>query len=51
MRPIVPCPHIPIVPTLLKKMTPAVQSFSAGSTSSAPTITSEPRGSFTIAAR
>jgi hypothetical protein len=36
---------------LLKKMTPAAQALSTGSTSSAPTITSEPRGSFTTAER
>ena len=49
--PIVPCPHIPRYPTLLKKMTPAAQRGSDGSQSSAPTITSEPRGSLTTAER
>ena len=42
-----PCPHMPSTPTLLKKMTPAVFAESCGAHSSAPTSTSEPRGSFT----
>src|SRR5579863_10610174 len=36
---------------LLKKMTPAAQAGSRGSHNNAPTMTSEPRGSFTIADR
>ena len=51
MRPIVPCPHMPRYPTLLKKMTPNWQVGSAGSTSNAPTRTSDPRGSFKTVVR
>src|SRR6202795_2072645 len=46
-RPIVPWPHMPIGPTLLKKITPAAQLASSGSYSSAPTKTSDPLGSLT----
>ncbi len=50
-RPMVPCPHIPMQPTLLKKITPTSQLVSAGLQRSAPTIASEPRGSLTMAER
>jgi len=47
----VPWPHIPRTPALLKKITPTTQSGSGEGTSIAPTSTSWPRGSFTHAAR
>src|SRR5580658_461251 len=43
--PMVPCPHMPRYPTSLKKMTPAAHFGFTGWQSSAPTTTSEPRGS------
>ena len=49
--PIVPCPHIPRTPALLKKITPHSQDGSGLGTRSAPTSTSLPRGSFTLAER
>ena len=49
--PIVPCPHMPRYPVSLKKMTPATQLASLASSSSAPTTTSEPRGSHTTLKR
>ena len=49
--PMVPWPHMPRSPALLKKITPAAQAGSAGRTSSAPTSTSLPRGSLTTALR
>src|SRR6267378_2183889 len=42
---------MPRYPTLLKKMTPAAHVRSTGSHNRAPTITSDPRGSFTTADR
>jgi hypothetical protein len=42
---------MPRKPTLLKKMTPNLQSLRWGVHSSAPTIVSEPRGSLTMADR
>ena len=42
-----PCPHMPMVPTLLKKITPHELAASCAAHKSAPTRTSEPRGSFT----
>ena len=42
---------MPRQPTLLKKMTPATHDGSLVGTSSAPTSTSEPRGSLTTADR
>ncbi len=41
----VPWPHMPSKPTLLKKISPAAQSGADGSHSSAPTMASKPRGS------
>ncbi len=49
--PTVPWPHMPRTPTLLKKITPHAAAGSDGSHRSAPTSTSEPRGSFTTADR
>src|SRR5215469_12611666 len=43
--PIVPWPHMPRYPTSLKKMTPVAHFGFTGLQSSAPTTTSEPRGS------
>ena len=47
----VPWPHMPRYPVLLKKITPAVFAGSCGVQSRAPTITSLPRGSSTVVAR
>jgi len=43
--------HAEVADVCLKKITPAAQARSVGSVSSAPTRTSEPRGSFTTAER
>ena len=51
MRPMVPWPHMPSTPTLLKKITPKRQSGRCGAHSSAPTMASDPRGSLTMAER
>src|SRR6218665_2953694 len=47
----VPWPHMAREPVLLKKITPAALAGSTGGQSSAPTMTSLPRGSSTVAAR
>ena len=48
-RPMVPWPHMPRYPTLLKKITPAAEEGSDGSRRIAPTRASDPRGSLTTA--
>ena len=47
----VPWPHMPSVPTLLKKIVDAAEPGRSGGSSSAPTMVSEPRGSQATALR
>src|SRR5579885_758924 len=49
--PMVPWPHIPKYPILLKKMTPPTHAGCSDSQNRPPTKASEPRGSFTTAER